>query len=402
MRVWASVIGLAAGYLLGSVSPAYILGRILKRIDIRQVGTRNAGTMNVYQTLGLGPAIITAIYDLGKGLLAMALSQRLGASPLFVHLAGPAAVLGHVFPFYLRFRGGEGVATSVAILIYELALFIVKGWLAYPSLILLAFTTLSFLAITRSGALVGLVDLPFLTFILIAYSPFSLDLVFLLVFIAYILFIDIRNLWREKRLAALYGRLADEIRWRLCARPLAFLFIIYYLKTSLKPALTLIGVVVLFFLLVDLIRLLTTRVSLSLMQKLAPVTDKIFKKKESRTFSSMTTFLIAFFLTVLLFEKCTAILACAYLVFGDFFSKSFGLAFGRRKLFEKTLEGSLAHFIACSLAGYILLAFLPYPLLNALLGALVASLVEALPLSIDDNLTVPIISASAMSVLFIF
>ena len=116
----------------------------------------------------------------------------------------------------------------------------------------------------------------------------------------------------------------------------------------------------------------------------------------------MTTFLIAFFLTVLLFEKCTAILACAYLVFGDFFSKSFGLAFGRRKLFEKTLEGSLAHFIACSLAAYILLAFLPYPPLNALLGALVASLVEALPLSIDDNLTVPIISASAMSVLFIF
>lgn len=57
------VIALLVGYLLGSVSPAYFLGRLLENIDIRKYGGRFAGTTNVYRVLGLGPAAITAIYD---------------------------------------------------------------------------------------------------------------------------------------------------------------------------------------------------------------------------------------------------------------------------------------------------------------------------------------------------
>jgi len=66
-----SLLALLIGYLLGSISPAFILGKVLKGIDIRQHGTKNAGTTNVKKVLGLGPAIFTAIYDLSKGLLAI-------------------------------------------------------------------------------------------------------------------------------------------------------------------------------------------------------------------------------------------------------------------------------------------------------------------------------------------
>ena len=55
---------LPAGYLLGSVSPSYILGKIIKGIDIREHGTKNAGTVNAYRLLGLWPAVLTAVYDL--------------------------------------------------------------------------------------------------------------------------------------------------------------------------------------------------------------------------------------------------------------------------------------------------------------------------------------------------
>ncbi len=105
-------ISIIIGYLLGSVSPSYILGKLLKGIDIREHGDGNAGTTNTKKVLGIGPAIIAAIYDLGKGLLSIWIAYKLGADPVFMYAAGYAAILGHVFPFYLGFRGGQGVATA--------------------------------------------------------------------------------------------------------------------------------------------------------------------------------------------------------------------------------------------------------------------------------------------------
>ena len=88
---------LLGGYLFGSISPSYILGRLLKNIDIREHGTKNAGATNVYKVLGLGPAVITVVFDLSKGLLIMYAAHLLGASPPIMHIAGFAAVLGHVY-----------------------------------------------------------------------------------------------------------------------------------------------------------------------------------------------------------------------------------------------------------------------------------------------------------------
>ena len=117
---------LIIGYAVGSISPAYLLGKLIYNIDIREKGTGNAGTINTFRVLGLAPAVGTALFDLAKGLIVMHLASQLGASPLVIHLTGCAAVLGHVFPFYLNFRGGQGVATATAMMLYYLGLFLSK------------------------------------------------------------------------------------------------------------------------------------------------------------------------------------------------------------------------------------------------------------------------------------
>jgi len=190
----------------------------------------------------------------------------------------------------------------------------------------------------------------------------------------------------------------EEINWRLYLRPLAILLVIYYFKTDEREALTLIGSIVLFFLLLDLIRLFSKKVNVFFFLKV----KEFYKQKEYKRFSSITIFLFAYFLTILLFEKNIAILAGSFLTFGDFFSKFFGIYFGRTRIFEKTLEGSLAHFNACLLSGYIFLHFIPFSFPIFLLGALIASISEALPLGINDNFSVALLSASTMYVFRLF
>jgi len=398
MKIFLWALTILAGYLIGSILPAYFLGRILKKIDIREHGTKNAGTMNVYHLLGFGPAAAAAIFDVSKGLLVMFLAYLLGASPLLIHLAGFAVILGHVFPFYLRLRGGQGVAAATAIMIYYLVLFYQKHWLPWESLLLLAFCVFSFVHISKKGEIVGATVLPVLSILILVFSPFQKYQVFILSIIAYIFLVDILNIRRFKLLNASLDKVKMEINWRLYLRPLAVLLVINYLRADKKQALTLIGSIVLFFLLLDLIRLFSKKVNVFFFKKV----KDLYKSREYSKFSSITIFLFASFLIVLLFEKPIAVLAVSYLIFGDFFSKFFGIRFGRTKIFEKTLEGSLAHFNACLIAGYIFLHFVSVPIPAYLTGVFVASVSEFLPLGVNDNFSVALLSASSMYIFLLF
>ncbi len=102
-----------AGYLTGSISFSYLAVLWLRGVDIRQVGSRNAGATNVLRVAGRAPAAAVLLLDVAKGAAPAALALELGATPAVVGATAVAAVLGHVFPLYLRFRGGKGVATAV-------------------------------------------------------------------------------------------------------------------------------------------------------------------------------------------------------------------------------------------------------------------------------------------------
>lgn len=392
------LLSLLIGYLIGSVSPAYILGKILKGIDIREHGSKNAGTANVYHVLGLWPAVITAFYDVFKGLIAMLIAYLLKAPPIFVFMSGIAAIIGHVFPFYLQFHGGLGVATSVGLLLFYLTLLLKNHWLPISSLLVIGGFSLGFIIIFRKGDIVGLLVLPVVLWLILQNSPAKLLNIFAAVVIGYIMFINLYNIYRYK-----YYKLKPETKEaishiRVLLRPLAISFPILYLFLKKKTILTIIGIPALLFILVDIIRLVSQKVNIFIFQNLLV----FFREKEKHTFSSATLFLISCFLTILLFAKSIATMAIIFLIFGDIFAKFTGLEHGKTRIFTKTLRGSLAYFATCLIAGYVWSHFVPLSFLLILIGSLAAALTELLPIGVSDNLMVPMVSASVMTLAKIF
>lgn len=119
------IIIIAISYCLGSISFSVIFSKKMSGVDVREQGSKNAGTTNVLRVAGKKPAIFTLIGDILKGIVAILLTYLLGnifnisstdlatliqASALFV-------ILGHMFPVFFKFKGGKGVATSIGILL---------------------------------------------------------------------------------------------------------------------------------------------------------------------------------------------------------------------------------------------------------------------------------------------
>ncbi len=188
-------------YLIGSFSPSYFLGKLLKGIDIREYGDGNAGGTNVYYTLGIKPALIVVFIDLSKGLISMYLASKLGASDLFVHLAGLSSIAGHVFPFYLSFRGGKGIGTGMGILFYYFYLMISNKWIPYYLFLLLILLLLVVYFITRRKEILGIISLPALLVLILVSTPFTLVTIFSCIIIIYIFImnfiLNILNLWKR-------------------------------------------------------------------------------------------------------------------------------------------------------------------------------------------------------------
>lgn len=106
------------GYIIGCFQTAYILGKMVQKIDIRKFGSGNAGTTNVIRVMGWKAGIITFIGDLLKGIIAVVLCRLIFPNNAFAGLyGGVAAVIGHNWPVFLGFRGGKGIATTIGILL---------------------------------------------------------------------------------------------------------------------------------------------------------------------------------------------------------------------------------------------------------------------------------------------
>jgi len=117
-EIYFIALALVSAYLIGSFPPAYVAGRLLKGIDIRKVGTRNMGAMNVFYQVGFWPGMLVLAVDVGKGAAAVALARWLGVPMIAQLLAGAAVVIGHGFPVFLEFRGGRGGATCIGVLVF--------------------------------------------------------------------------------------------------------------------------------------------------------------------------------------------------------------------------------------------------------------------------------------------
>ncbi|MCH8917280.1 MAG: glycerol-3-phosphate 1-O-acyltransferase [Alphaproteobacteria bacterium] len=135
-EIWPLLGALIAGYLAGAVPFGLLLSRAMGFGDIRKMGSGNIGATNVLRTGHKGIAAATLVLDGGKGALAVLLAaawlqDTLGQDAAL--LAGAGAVIGHVFPVWLRFRGGKGVATTMGVLLavsWPTGLAVIGTWLA--------------------------------------------------------------------------------------------------------------------------------------------------------------------------------------------------------------------------------------------------------------------------------
>jgi acyl phosphate:glycerol-3-phosphate acyltransferase len=111
------IISALVGYAFGNIQVAYLIGRKVGKIDIREHGSHNAGTSNITTIMGIKYGIVVGLIDILKGMFAVLTIKWLyPAQPNLALLSGILAVLGHIFPFYMGFRGGKGVAALIGVM----------------------------------------------------------------------------------------------------------------------------------------------------------------------------------------------------------------------------------------------------------------------------------------------
>ena len=114
LTIMQALLVLVAGYLLGSVPFGMVMARVMGLGNLRDIGSGNIGATNVLRTGNKKAAFLTLVFDAGKGAVAVVLARFL-LGETAAQLAGFAAFLGHLFPVWLRFKGGKGVATFLGL-----------------------------------------------------------------------------------------------------------------------------------------------------------------------------------------------------------------------------------------------------------------------------------------------
>ena len=111
------IIALLLGYAFGCIQSAYIVSTVFGKIDIREHGSGNAGASNITAIMGINYGVFVAFVDALKGATAVWIARAIFSDmPTLHYLAGIGAMFGHIFPFYMKFRGGKGVATLVGMI----------------------------------------------------------------------------------------------------------------------------------------------------------------------------------------------------------------------------------------------------------------------------------------------
>ncbi len=166
MNIQNLFVAALIGYLFGNIQMAYILGQLVRHIDIREHGTTNAGASNATVVLGWRYGILTGLGDVLKATAAVLLIKALYPNvPGLGFIAGGCAVLGHIYPMVMKFRGGKGIAALVGTL---LAL---NGWVGLASILFIAF----FLILLDYIAISSIALYVFLPFIVAFFFRYSLN-----------------------------------------------------------------------------------------------------------------------------------------------------------------------------------------------------------------------------------
>ncbi len=324
------LILLIFGYLIGSISPGFLFGRA-KGIDIRKYGRGGTGATNTYRVVGPAYGIIAGVLDALKALFVYYIAVSgfkflnfVSLSPDLSILVGLAAVAGHIFPFYLNFKGGRGAASLLG-----------------------------------------------LNLIAVFYAR-SIWTLFLLV--GSLIYSAIISEEREKVWTAPMGRTAAK----LSALVLPITYVWFSKGLLVSAVLVLLSASLVF----DIVRFLAPQINLWYLRS-----KKFAKQKELRRFSGYTLFLLSAFLLFNFFPAEIAVVSLVFFIVGDILAPAGQLRYmpHQRILGDKTLGGAFVIFLFSILAGLFLNSLTPLALPAGLiiLGALFTSLLDQLSVFVD-------------------
>ncbi len=152
-----------AGYVLGSIPFGYLIVRATKGTDVRAAGSGNIGATNVNRVAGAGAGLATLLLDVAKGYFAVWLADRMTSGDIgWMAVMGLAAVVGHLFPVWLRFHGGKGVATALGV-------FVPLCWMAVAAAAVVWLVVVSIWRYVSLASVVAAGLLPVCTYLL--YAP---------------------------------------------------------------------------------------------------------------------------------------------------------------------------------------------------------------------------------------
>jgi glycerol-3-phosphate acyltransferase PlsY len=123
------------GYLLGSVPTGLLLAKFFSKVDPRKTGSGNIGATNIFRTAGKGLGVLTLVGDVLKGIIPIGIAIQLGISDLWLAAVGLSTFLGHIFPIFLGFRGGKGVATALGVYLVISPIAVLMEFLLFAGLV---------------------------------------------------------------------------------------------------------------------------------------------------------------------------------------------------------------------------------------------------------------------------
>ncbi len=168
-----NILIIILSYLLGSIPTGFLIGKYLKNIDLRTIGSGSTGATNVLRNVGKWPALFVFIIDVGKGLIAVKIAQYFTDQGLLEVLAGISAIAGHIWPIWLRGKGGKAVATG-------LGMFLALSWkvgLASLGIFLIVLAKTKFVSLSSISAAIILPVLMFFYLDNLLHSYFFISLI---------------------------------------------------------------------------------------------------------------------------------------------------------------------------------------------------------------------------------
>jgi len=369
-------------YLMGSFLPGYFIAK-LKGINIFKKGYKLPGASNVKKVLGTKYAIIVGAYDFFKPifvfLISILIDKYVNINDWFIFFLSFFVIVGHMFPFYLKFKGGHGLASCFGFMFVLYFYLMLKSFLnVYLFLTFLSLSLILFFILKKKfSTQIGCLAVIYL-FLILTLITFKKEIPYIVLFILEIFiifnvaFFDFFEKLNKKKIKK------DKTVWRKFLRPLASIFPVGFL---FFPSYTLILAIILLFCFSIMEILKYTR---------KKFTKYIYRKKEKRQVSSYIYFFISVIVCFYFFDKIISTFALFILIFSDLFAFILGTIYGKKKIGEKSVFGSISFFLTSFLISLAYYKFFNLSLLYSIPATFISTVIEIIPTKIDDNLSIPL------------